>query len=62
MCICPFTQAKLPPDSTVVPIILYMDATKVTHFGPDVQAHPIILTLGNIVKVLLQLSACRFRR
>ncbi|KAG9107022.1 hypothetical protein FRC07_008704, partial [Ceratobasidium sp. 392] len=43
-------QQKLPPGSTVVPIILSSDSTQLTNFSGGKSAWPVYITLGNIPK------------
>ncbi|KAG9122401.1 hypothetical protein FRC07_001227, partial [Ceratobasidium sp. 392] len=40
----------LPPDATILPVILASDATHLTNFGGGKQAYPVYITLGNIPK------------
>ncbi|KAG9087059.1 hypothetical protein FRC07_012922, partial [Ceratobasidium sp. 392] len=43
-------QEKLPPGSTVVPLILSSDSTQLTNFSGGKSAWPVYITLGNIPK------------
>jgi hypothetical protein len=45
-------QARLPPGSTAVPIILSTDKTRLTTFVGGKQAWPVYMTIGNISKEL----------
>jgi hypothetical protein len=45
-----FDQAKLPPGTTLVPIILALDKTKLGNFCGNKQAWPVYMTIGNIAK------------
>ncbi|KAG9084030.1 hypothetical protein FRC06_004268, partial [Ceratobasidium sp. 370] len=42
----------LPPDATILPVILASDATHLTNFGGGKQAYPVYITLGNIPKAI----------
>ena len=41
-------QETLPTGSTLIPIILYSDKTKLTPFGGNKSAWPVYMTIGNI--------------
>ncbi|KAG8730952.1 hypothetical protein FRC10_002161, partial [Ceratobasidium sp. 414] len=42
----------LPPDATILPVILASDATHLTNFGGGKHAYPVYITLGNIPKAI----------
>ncbi|KAG8730682.1 hypothetical protein FRC10_002416, partial [Ceratobasidium sp. 414] len=42
----------LPPDATILPVILASDVTHLTNFGGGKQAYPVYITLGNIPKAI----------
>lgn len=44
------TQKCLPPDATVIPIILASDKTTLTYHHGDQQAWPVYVTIGNLDK------------
>ncbi|CAE6452458.1 unnamed protein product [Rhizoctonia solani] len=44
------TSGLLPPNATIIPVILASDATNLTKFGGGKQAYPVYITLGNIPK------------
>ncbi|KIJ36119.1 hypothetical protein M422DRAFT_261445 [Sphaerobolus stellatus SS14] len=43
-------QFELPKGSTVVPVILASDATRLSNFGGDKTAWPVYITIGNVDK------------
>ncbi|KIJ27029.1 hypothetical protein M422DRAFT_98210, partial [Sphaerobolus stellatus SS14] len=43
-------QSRLPPGSTVAPIIVASDATTLSQFGGDKVAWPVYITIGNVSK------------
>ncbi|KAI0681780.1 hypothetical protein BC835DRAFT_1409671 [Cytidiella melzeri] len=43
-------QQRLPPGSTVVPVILSSDKTRLSQFCGDKSAWPVYLTIGNLAK------------
>lgn len=42
------TQKKLPPKSTVVPLLFATDKTQLTHLHGDQSAWPVYMTIGNL--------------
>ncbi|KAH9947697.1 hypothetical protein B0H21DRAFT_778363 [Amylocystis lapponica] len=51
------TQGRLPMGSTVVPVILSSDKTKLSQFRGDKSAWPLYLTIGNISKDVRRLAS-----
>lgn len=44
------TQRKLPPGSTIIPVILASDKTQLTQHHGDKSSHPVYVTIGNLDK------------
>ncbi|KIJ43605.1 hypothetical protein M422DRAFT_229030 [Sphaerobolus stellatus SS14] len=45
-------QYELPKGSTIVPVIVASDATRLSQFGGDKMAWPVYLTIGNVDKAI----------
>jgi hypothetical protein len=43
-------QQRLPPDATVIPIIISSDATHLTNFSGGKVAWPVYISIGNVPK------------